>query len=330
MQKPQPFTARRPLDLVAVVPHLLGFHPQDSVVLLTFGRQPAFHARVDLPQGEDDQRAVSEMLTAVVVRHRVRRVAVLVYTGDPWAAATVHDAVVPALVGRGVEIVDVLRVAADRFHAADEPDDPGTPYDLSTHPFTAEQVLEGKVVHRSRSELAATLQPVDPGAVAEVAEAAEAADRAASTGLCHDDLAGGARWVQQTVRGQIRSGSPLGAADAARLLALVACDDVRDVAWAEMSRAEADRHTALWSDLVRRSPRQLLPAAACLLAFAAWLQGHGALAWCALDRCLEADPGYSMADSVAGLLENAVPPTAWSGIAESDLRALRSEGPVAS
>jgi hypothetical protein len=94
------------------------------------------------------------------------------------------------------------------------------------------------------------------------------------------------------------------------------------VAWAEISRAEATRHVDLWRDLVRRCPLDLLPGPSCLLAFAAWLAGQGALAWCALDRCFEVDPDYSMADCVAQLLASAVPPSVWTPIAEHDLPAF--------
>ena len=107
--------------------------------------------------------------------------------------------------------------------------------------------------------------------------------------------------------------------EAARLLLLVALVDLRDVAWAEMSRADADRHVDLWRDLLRRCPRDLVPAAASLLAFAAWLDGHGALAWCALDRCLDVDPEYSMAACIGPLLEAAVPPSVWTPLSEADL-----------
>ena len=76
----------------------------------------------------------------------------------------------------------------------------------------------------------------------------------------------------------------------------------RDVAWAEITRANSAGHVDLWRELVRRSPRDLLPGPASLLAFAAWQHGDGALAWCAIDRCLEVDPDYSMAHYVAEVL----------------------------
>ena len=43
-------TARTPEDILAVVPVVLGFEPTESLVMLTFGGDPPFHARVDLPE----------------------------------------------------------------------------------------------------------------------------------------------------------------------------------------------------------------------------------------------------------------------------------------
>ena len=51
----------------------------------------------------------------------------------------------------------------------------------------------------------------------------------------------------------------------------------------------------LWRDVVRRAPADLRAAPAALLGFAAWLSGDGALAWCAVECALEAEPDYSLA-----------------------------------
>lgn len=300
------FTARGPADLIAVVPYLLGFHPEDSVVLMTFGPGETFHARVDLPVDEDDQAAVADMLVDVVVRHGVRRVALLVYTPDPWAAATFHDAVLPAMARRAVEVIDVIRVDREWFHRAGDVDDPGTAYDLRAHPFTAEQVVEGTVVHASRAALAASLEPVrDDVAAVEAAVPGVVARQG--------DLPGEAGWLGRTVAAHL-DGRTLSVDDAARVLVLLGVEHLRDVVWAGMGRDDARRHLELWRGVVRRCPPALLPAPGCLLAFAAWLDGNGALAWCALDRVAAVDPAYPMADFVARLLEQAVPPHTWSAV----------------
>ena len=105
---------------------------------------------------------------------------------------------------------------------------------------------------------------------------------------------------------------------------MAACRDieVRDVAWSLMSREDARRHVEVWRDVVRRCPTELLAAPASLLAFAAWLAGDGALAWCALDRSALADPDYRMAGLVAHTLEHALPPSTWTPLPESALTVL--------
>jgi hypothetical protein len=328
-QQKKAFTARGPVDLIAAVPYVLGFHPEDSVVLLTFGPGEAFHARVDLPVDGDDQASVVRMLVEVVTRHGVDRIALLVYTEDPWVAAAFHDVAVPGFVRSGVDVIDVVRVGADRFHAADDPDDPGTAYDLTTHAFTAEQVVAGTVVERSREDLAAGLDCVDDEDARAVAEAAARFDErfkglpafVSVDRICRD-VTDEARWIQRTIRRHVRRRTPLPVDDAGRMLVLMAGVALRDVAWAEMSRTNATHHLDLWRDLVRRCPPDLLPGPACLLAFAAWLSGQGALAWCALDRCVAVDPDYSMALCVGQLLEGAVPPSVWTPIPEDDLPAF--------
>ena len=65
---------------------------------------------------------------------------------------------------------------------------------------------------------------------------------------------------------------------------------------------------------MRRTPNDLQVVPASLLAFAAWLAGHGALAWCALDRAILVDPDYAMARLVGTALEQALAPNVWEPV----------------
>ena len=96
---PTTLVARSPQDVLAVVPVVLGFVPQDSVVMLTFGATSAFHARIDLPPPPDVPEAVSLLLDPAL-RHRVRRVVFVLYTDDAGLAAHVSGALVAGLRGR--------------------------------------------------------------------------------------------------------------------------------------------------------------------------------------------------------------------------------------
>lgn len=333
------YTARTPVDLLAIAPHVIGFHPEDSAVLLTFGSrgparahpQPSFHARVDLPVVESEQRAVARMLRKVVGRHRAGSVGLVVYSRNTAAARTFAAHLVAGLSADGVEVIDVIRADRERFYPVDDPGDPGTPYDLSGHPYTAAGVLEGRVVYENRQALRDSLV----GADEEDAAAVDAAAHRFLDGLTAVGTDGGslgrtlaehAAWVRFRLHALLSSGDPVGVDDAARLLVLVSFGAVREVAWASMTRARAARQVELWRGLVRRAPADLRAGASGLLAFAAWLAGDGALAWCAIDRCLETEPEDPLARYVASLVGSAVPPGVWTPRPHGSLRIFNAFG----
>ncbi|MGA8248895.1 MAG: DUF4192 family protein, partial [Nocardioides sp.] len=103
--------------------------------------------------------------------------------------------------------------------------------------------------------------------------------------------------------------------EAARLLRAVLRVDVRDAVLFAVSQATVEAYLRTWSRLLRRAPEPQVPEAAVITAFCAWQAGHGALAWCALDRCLDTDPGHPLATCLAECLSRAVPPTAWEEVA---------------
>lgn len=335
------YTARTPVDLLALVPYVIGFHPEDSVVLLTFGGRgsggdpSSFHARVDLPVVEAEQRSVAAMLREVVARHEVQSVAVLIYSDDVAASALFGSLISAGLDRDGVQIVDVLRIDSDRFHVAEDPEDPGIGYDLRSHPFTAQGVLEGRVVHENRTALRDSLIGTDAEDAQAVSDAATAfvdtfsVLRTSGQSL-GEALAGQAGWLQEQIALHLADfetmRKPISSQEAARLLVLVSFEALREVAWAPMTRSTAAQHVELWRALVRRAPADLRAGASGVLAFAAWLAGDGALAWCALDRCLEAEPDDPLAQYVAALVESATPPSVWAPVPDHSLRIFTAFG----
>lgn len=303
------FTARCPDDVLALVPVVLGFVPDASVAMLTFGAPRPFHARVDLPRAPDEIPDVVAALLQPARRHRVRRAFFVLYSDDPRLSRTLARALVRGFEGAGVDVVDVLRADGSRWYAAiGRPGVPawGVPYDVSAHPFAARAVVEGRVTHPTREGLRATVA-ADPQRIGGVVAAL-----AALTGDPPRVLDEGA-WAADLVDRHTRDGTSPDDRDVARLLHGMLELRVRDAAWSPLTRERAPDHVAFWSDVVRRTPAPLLAAPAALLGFSAWLSGQGALAWCALDRCLEADEDYSLAGLVADALNQALPPEAWDG-----------------
>jgi len=322
MTTPHTLTARTPGDLIAAVPCVLGFHPEDSLVMLTFSRHGrAFHARVDLPHDPVHHDELCAVLLHAALTNHVDRVAFIAYTDDPDLAAEVVGAVEIAFTMEGVPVVEVIRADGARWFPLRAGLPPaaydGVPYDPIAHPFLAESVLAGRVTHRSRAELEATLDP-DVEALARVQ--ALLAPRAA--GLEEQQRSAEARWVLTTVSRHVAEGAVLTDDALARLVAACRDIDLRDVAWSLVTREHASRHVDFWRDVLRRTPPAWAAAPAGLLAFSAWLAGQGALAWCAVDRCRAGDPDYRMADLVAGVLEAAMPPHDWTGFGPDVLPVL--------
>lgn len=326
-----------PADLLAAVPRILGFHPDDSLVLVTLaGEGRRLHARCDLPSDADGVAAMLDSMLLAVRRNGVRRVVLVAYTDDHCVAVEAVGRLTEALATAGTRVEEAVRADGERWWSLTGCDGPccpaeGVPYDVMAHPLTAQGVLEGEVTLRNRQALSDSLVGADPGAVEEVWVAVEAATArfkrsaihplglAASPERARQHLRSEGLWVRDRVRGFLADQRPLGADEVGRLLVAMLSIEVRDVAWSEMSRANALAHVELWRDVVRRTPQDLLAAPAALLAFAAWLAGDGALAWCALDRCREAEPDYSLAGLLTQALATATPPTSWRPVASEEL-----------
>lgn len=295
-------SARTPEDVAAFVPLALGFVPQHSVVMVSIGRAGGMHARVDLPHDPDDVDDVVEALLRPARRHAVREVVVVVYDDDTTVADEAAWAVHEEFTAAGIVVREVLRVHDDHWYAV-LPGAPlaayqGVPFTLHEHRFTAQGVFDGRVTHASREALRATIAP-DPALQDGIGLELDAA-RAMPSGA-----------LGALVRRHLADGTTFTAAELASVACTIVSGARRDEAWAWLSRAEARRAVDLWSDAVRRLPSSHVAAPAAVLAFAAWLVGDGALAWCAVDRCREVEPEHSLAGLVAQLLESATSPEEW-------------------
>jgi Domain of unknown function (DUF4192) len=304
-------------DLIAAVPYVLGFHPADSLTVVAVrGRRIVFAARADLPDG--DPAEVAWHVTGAVARQSVDAAAVLGH-GPPGRVTPAVLAVVDALRRRALPVLDALRVTGGRYwsylcrEAACCPPE-GRPCPPPDGAIAAAATYAGAVALPDRAALAARLAP--PAGAASVAATARA--RARLAGLATGELGRAGDAAVRAAERRHRSGGRLGDDEVAWLGVLLADLGVRDGAWARTGGEQW--RVDLWSDVVRRVDTRYAAAPACLLAFAAWRLGDGALAWLAVDRARAADPDYSMALLMADVLAEAVPPAAvagWPEIAES-------------
>ena len=294
--------ARTPDDIAAFVPLALGFLPERSVVMVSIGRAGGMHARVDLPCDPDDVDDVVEALLRPARRHQVDDVIVVVYDDDTTVADEAAWAIHEEFTAAGIKVREVLRVHDDHWYAVL----PGAPlaayqgvrFTLAEHRFTAQGVFDGRVTHASREALRSTIAPDCAAAHALEPDLAAA-----------DPLPAGA--VAALTRRHVEQGTTFTGPDLASVARSIVTGDRRDEAWVWLTRSEARRAVDLWSDAVRRLPAAHVASPAAVLAFAAWLVGDGALAWCAVDRCREVEPAHSLGGLVAQLLEGATSPDSW-------------------
>jgi hypothetical protein len=315
--------------ILAVVPHLLGFCPKDSLVVLGIGGP---HARIrlafryDLPDPPDAELAADIAEHAVSVLGRQHLATAVAVGYGPGAAVTpLIDVVAPALRDAGISIQDALRVDDGRYWSyvcqdveCCPPD--GTPFGTENHPASAALAAAGLTVLADRSELAETVAPLAEAAAPMRAALGRARQRAgelvdltaaAEGGDPFLPIAdAGRRSVKQAITMYRRGGQLTDHEEMAWLGVTLSDLRVRDDAWARMDPAFNEQHERLWVDLVRHLPTEFVAAPAALLAFTAWQGGNGALAAIAIERALDADPQYSMALLISDALHAGLPPSA--------------------
>ena len=177
-----------PAGLLAIVPHLLGFTPQTSLVVLGAGPPDGrvqVALRYDLPDPPDTGTAaqIAAHAAGVLSRHQLATVIIAGYGPGPLVTP-VADATRDAVTGAGLRVHDVLRVEDGRYwsYLCREPSccpAEGVPFDAAAHP--AAQVLAGtgQPVRADRAALAATIAPLTGSQANAMREATRWAQRAA-------------------------------------------------------------------------------------------------------------------------------------------------------
>lgn len=319
-----------PAALLAVVPWLLEFEPDNSMVVV--GTEPP-RARVRLTLRYDLPDPPHSKVAAAIARHAAGvlaaqgiETAVAVGYGPAHLVTPVADALREHAPRAGISVTELLRAQHKRYwsYLCAQPDccpPEGTPFEVADHPAARAMAAGGAVrVLSSRAELAATVAPVD-GDVAEVmhratrkaeeqvarlvARAARSGRRASVRRLI---AAAGLRAIREAIE-RYRRGDSVGPETAAWLTVVLRDLRVRDDAWARMLPEHRAAHLRLWTDLTRMARPGYVPAPASLLAFVAWQSGNGALANVAIDRALSDDPYYSMARLLQQAVDSGAPPS---------------------
>lgn len=318
-------------ELAAAVPHLLGFPPQESlvVVALTGARthRVGVTLRVDLPP-VGQEAALAAQIVYSLRPVGPSAVVLLTFTEAPDDEPPGSVPVLPgqellaeveeALLLAGIEVCETLLVRSGRCWSYDDAQacsvpGPGMPLPGGTSSLAATAAFSGQVLAADRDELVRRLEPVGGADARDVAEAcaaagAEHAARLADRGREHTIAVSWRQLLDALDHHAPGSRDRLPAEQVARVGWALADIELRDQALALGLGADAAAAEALWLDLTRRLPAPLDAPAATLLAVTAWARGDGATANVALDRALGSNPDYTLAQLLRTALAAALPP----------------------
>lgn len=317
-----------PGSLVAALPHLLGFPPEQSLVMVGLrgarGRL-GITMRVDLPlDGLEHAPAVEELqpLGEALCGDDASDCLAMIVTEladddgvPPYVDLVAH--LDQALFECGIGVSDIVLVRAGRWRSylcLDRHCCPaeGTSIPPASGELAAYAAYSGSVVRSSRADLVALIA-ADPRAVTSTERALEHVCRemadASTAGSSQDYLIR----VETLISGRVAALSagtarPLRHRDAARMAVGLIDRQLRDRVAGHCLQETASAAESLWIDLLHRLPPPLDAAPATMLALSSWARGDGALANVALDRALDSDRGYSLAQLVRTALDHALPP----------------------
>jgi len=302
-----------PSDVLAVVPYLLGFHPQDSVVVLMVRRgRVALTARLDLVPPKIAGELAAD-IGRLADQHGASELILVGYGGE---AAAVRELLVRlAALLEPYGLGDVLYADGRlwwslRCTASCCPPE-GTSYDLSTHAIAATAVYAGLGCRSDREALANEVTG-PPEAERDALRLLSAEVAAEIDGL---DGASRCELMSSLVGTGVAREDQLDD-QACALLAVLADDThVRDVAWSIISAELAEQHQRLWRQVVARTVPPYDAAPICLLGLAAWIGGDGALMNCCIERITVVDPDYSLGRLLAEISRAALAPCPWDDLA---------------
>jgi Domain of unknown function (DUF4192) len=324
--------AGSPPALLRLIPHLLGFVPEASLVVIGVA-PPRDRIRVtlryDLPDPPETDLIAELAAHAVGVLGAQRLTAAVAVGYGPEALVTpVAHELRDAARQAEIDVCEFLRVQDGRYWsyacgneaccpAAGVPfdADPADPDEAAALASVGARVLAG------RAAVAARVAPLGGIAAESMRQATRRAElhiarllarvrKSARLGAARHMIAAEGLAAVGAMIARYRDGGRFASDDEiARITVALRDLRVRDDAWARMDPAHADAHLRLWTDVVRRAQPRYVAAPAALLAFVAWQSGDGALANVALDRALADDPRYSMATLLRQVITAGAPPS---------------------
>ena len=311
------YTAQCLPELLDLLPVLFGFSPKESfIAIATHGesRRFGFRLRMDLPPREQVGSAAAQV--AAYLRRQEPDGAVLIAVTDRGSDA---DALVSAVKSEltDIPVQDAVRTDGEHYWAYG-PAGPGIaqPYVSRCSPAVVGAVVGGMQILPDREALVARFAAVCGARKVAMEAVTETVLGVALSELSETPRADLGVVGMARIRPIIENYDTDGAltdVDLATLATWVSSVQVRDHVWGRMRRDTAENTLALWTAVAQTVVEPFEAPVLCLTAFAAWLVGDGTQALIAIERALEAEPGYSMAQLILQALDSGMSPEQWDG-----------------
>ncbi|MDT0201741.1 DUF4192 family protein [Nocardioides sp. AE5] len=234
-------------ELIAAIPHMLGFKPQESIVLIPI-RSDLPTARIDLPTTPRAQEQAWRSIREGMSRYARpgAAVGIVCFTADRQQADLIGREFAERLDTIGIDTH--LLLWADETRWADlVTGDMGLQTDGAREHVATMTVLAG------RPQPAATRDSLAQSLVGDREPVARLLPETRANTTASTVQAEG-HWAVSRVQQFQRDGVRLDDADAARLLVAIEAIPTRDQLWLGMTRGNAVSHVALWTDLTPTAP----------------------------------------------------------------------------
>lgn len=309
---PEPQLAVRSLsDLIGMVPYLLGFHPEESLVVIALEQgRIQVTARVDLA-AVATQDTLDPLLGRLFLRFPAAEGWFFAFTDDRELAWQVLTGCVES-VGFG-RLGRIVQVGAERWWG-DCPDGPGGPLGTRISVAAVEAAVRGLPARAGRSELPEICAGPPAGELADLEEAyrAQAEDLQQRSSLAR-------RRLQRRL---LNRRERLSIIECVQLAALVGDPAEQIDALRTLSSRNAAARLQRWADVLRHCPPLGRVEVLGLLGMTAWQSGDGALQLVCVEEITKLTPNSELAAILEWLNEYIVAPWEWPELRAPLLSAL--------
>lgn len=306
-------------DLITAVPFLIGFHPTNSIVLISVKEGAIGVAmRIDLPMTLTSDEI--DLLAHHFIRDHAEAALLVAYMppgrndGDSLLIS-----LGAGLIRNGIEIHESLLISGGRYRSIMCRDASCCPPAGKALPaiensaIAAEHVVAGiPMPYGNISELidsiAADPKSMTKGWGATINNFKIDEDSPEVSALRRDGVES-----MELLLDEFRIGrGPTDEMLVARVIGRMSDVQVRDYAMGVHQEDTYDLYFAMWRELSRLAPLGLVAPIACIVAAMAYENGDGALAQRALDRALADDPSYPLAALLRRVFNAGWPPQSFA------------------